>query len=74
MIIIKAHWLLINQSLSLYHAAAILRSDINETVEIPFQSLNPRDISVRRNEAIISGDINNFFFIAPFAINFHKVQ
>ena len=62
-----------DKSVTLYHATAILRSNINEAVGIPFQPLNPRDISEKRSEAIVSDDIYNFF-IGPFVLNFHKVQ
>ena len=46
-----------DKSVPLYHAAAILRCNINEAVRIPFQLLNSRDISEKRSEAILSDDI-----------------
>ena len=62
-----------DKSATLYHAAGMLRSNFNEAVGIPFQPLNPRDISEKRSEVIVSDDIYNFF-IGLFALNFHKVQ
>ena len=62
-----------DKSATLYHAAAILRSNINEAVGIPFQPLNPRGTIGKRSEAIVSNEIYNFF-IGPFVLNFHKVQ
>ena len=55
--------LTLDKSVTLYHAAAILRSNINEAVGIPFQPLNIRGISEQRSEAIVSYDICNFFLL-----------
>ena len=43
-----------DKSVTLYRAAAILRSNISEAVGIPFQPLNPHDISVKPSFQMIS--------------------
>ena len=52
----------INKSVTLYHAAAILHSYINDVVGIPYQPLDPRNISVESSENIVSDEIYNFFY------------
>ena len=52
-----------DKSVTLYHAAAILRSNINEAVGIPFQPLNHRNNSEKRSEAIVSDGICNVFYL-----------
>ena len=52
----------IDKSITLYHAAAILRSYINDVVGIPYQPLDPRNISVESSENIVSDEIYNFFY------------
>ena len=63
----------IDKSVTLYHAAAILRSYINDVVGIPYQPLDPRNISVESSENIVSDEIYNFF-IGPSVRNFQKTQ
>ena len=63
----------IDKSVTLYHAAAILRSYINDVVRIPYQPLDPRNISVESSENIVSDEIYNFF-IGPSVRNFLKTQ
>ena len=52
----------IDKSITLYHAAAILRSYINDVVGIPYQPLDPRNISVESSENIVSDEIYNLFY------------
>ena len=62
-----------DKSVTLYHAAAILHSNINEAVGILFRPLNP--VKSVKNAVKPSFQMTSIIFlIGPFALNFRKVQ
>ena len=63
----------IDKSVTLYHAAAILRSYINDVVGIPYQPLDPCNISVESSENTYQMRYTTFF-IGPSVRNFQKTQ